>query len=586
MTVGTAEQLEASITNDDSVPYLYRTTGGNASIGDRVNEEIVGGSLPINQLVQNGNFANNTGWNLNSSYATKAIANGICTITYTNTAGGYNSAIYRNLPSINVGHKYLISQDINPSANGYFSFDIGNKVPTSVLCNANTWTRVTKIIEAANNVVAYFANPRSDVISLPSGTVVKVKNCMVIDLTQMYGSAIADYWYGLSNNGGVAKFKEQFPNDYYAYNTGALQHVNVLSKKVVGFNQWDGTYESGNLSSTTGEETTGTATDKRSLYIPVIGGATYYFKRDSSVISIDAGKYCYYDADKNFISSATHTRDATFVVPSNARYMRFAFTNVVNPTLMPTNLCINISWSGAHNGEYQPYEEHTYNMPSGDLYGILKLDNDNNLYYDGDIYKADGSITRKYGIVDLGTLTWEYASPSYMQATNALPLAKGGANVPANAVCAIYNIYPSNSLGTGLAIGESSKTVFVNGSGYTDAAAFKAAMSGVYLVYELATPTTDQGTPYQEIQIVDDWGTEEFITDDSIVPVGHNSKYLLNLRDKLQNLPENADSNGLYLVKQTGAQQSLQAYADSVPDITSLDNTKTYVLKCVNGVIT
>ena len=42
------------------------------------------------------------------------------------------------------------------------------------------------------------------------------------------------------------------------------------------------------------------------------------------------------------------------------------------------------------------------------LRGIPKLDASNNLYYDGDVYTSDGSVTRKYGVVDLGTLNWAY----------------------------------------------------------------------------------------------------------------------------------------------------------------------------------
>ena len=52
-------------------------------------------------------------------------------------------------------------------------------------------------------------------------------------------------------------------------------------------------------------------------------------------------------------------------------------------------------------------------------------------------------------------------------------------------------------------------------------------MSGVYLVYELATPTTESAAPYTNPQIVDDFGTEEYVTD-SIVPVGHVTKYMDN----------------------------------------------------------
>ena len=66
--------------------------------------------------------------------------------------------------------------------------------------------------------------------------------------------------------------------------------------------------------------------------------------------------------------------------------------------------CVHLTWSGYRNGEYEPYEKHSYPLDSTlTLRGIPKLDANNNLYYDGDTYESDGTVTRKYGIVDLGT---------------------------------------------------------------------------------------------------------------------------------------------------------------------------------------
>ena len=48
---------------------------------------------------------------------------------------------------------------------------------------------------------------------------VSCKNNMVFDLTQMFGSTIADYIYTLEQNtagSGVAWFRKLFPKDYYA----------------------------------------------------------------------------------------------------------------------------------------------------------------------------------------------------------------------------------------------------------------------------------------------------------------------------------------------------------------------------------
>jgi hypothetical protein len=68
--------------------------------------------------------------------------------------------------------------------------------------------------------------------------------------------------------------------------------------------------------------------------------------------------------------------------------------------------------------------------------------------------------------------------------------------------------------------------LIVNNDSYTDNVAFKTAMSGVYLVYELATETTESADPYINPQRSE--GTEEFIdglTRDVMVPVGNVTQY-------------------------------------------------------------
>lgn len=86
------------------------------------------------------------------------------------------------------------------------------------------------------------------------------------------------------------------------------------------------------------------------------------------------------------------------------------------------NICINLHWDGERDGEYEPYEEHVYPLDSTlALRGIPKLDSNNKLYFDGDTYDADGTVTRKYDVVDLGTLTWGIYNNKFVV---QLPLSK------------------------------------------------------------------------------------------------------------------------------------------------------------------
>ena len=87
------------------------------------------------------------------------------------------------------------------------------------------------------------------------------------------------------------------------------------------------------------------------------------------------------------------------------------------------------------------------------------------------------------------------------------------------------------------------------------------------------------------MQIIDDFGTEEFVST-GIVPVGHNTCYPANLRDKLQHLPDLASMDGTYLIKQTGKQMSLIYMPAVFPEIPTEDGTYTLETAVTGGVAT
>ena len=197
-------------------------------------------------------------------------------------------------------------------------------------------------------------------------------------------------------------------------------------------------------------------------------------------------------------------------------------------TVYKDDICINISDS-SRNGEYESYSRHSYQLDNSlELRGIPKLDANNNLYYDGDIYDSDGTVTRKYGVVDAGTLNWQYDSTNgffyYLANSSAvIHIAVNSAFVCAKYAYGGYKT-DADMASAGAGVYSHGGYVYIKDSAYTNAAAFKTAMSGVYLVYELATPTTEQATPYANPQLVDSYGTEEYVTT-GIVPVGHETTY-------------------------------------------------------------
>ena len=122
--------------------------------------------------------------------------------------------------------------------------------------------------------------------------------------------------------------------------------------------------------------------------------------------------------------------------------------------------------------------------------------------YGGTVDLVSGVLTIDRAYVDLGTLTWTYQSgqgrflSSGVSSAIKAPATNG---YTINVISSSYKYMSLNSLGltsnvTGCAI-STTRNVYVKDPAYTDATAFKTAMNGVQLVYELATPRTIQLDP-------------------------------------------------------------------------------------------
>lgn len=101
--------------------------------------------------------------------------------------------------------------------------------------------------------------------------------------------------------------------------------------------------------------------------------------------------------------------------------------------------------------------------------------------------EGNKTLTKRVGAVDMGTLTWGYNANGYFYAAVA-----GKAYGNYNIMCTDYAVTSSDSA-AGMSNGEikghlTSANVFAKNSVYSDAASFKAAVNGILLWYELATP--------------------------------------------------------------------------------------------------
>ena len=174
----------------------------------------------------------------------------------------------------------------------------------------------------------------------------------------------------------------------------------------------------------------------------------------------------------------------------------------------------------------------TIPLSGNELRGLLKVV-DGKLVAGGDIDDGSGTGEVRYGIVDLGSLTWTYISASgHERMKSALSEWKrpSNANTKPNGICELTMISSNASYShsaEGIAKENDSDSVFVYTSTMgTDANAFKTAMSGKYLVYELATPTTQTLTAWNNPIKACEGGTEEFTDTRAIkLPTGHDTVY-------------------------------------------------------------
>ena len=443
----------------DKTPYILRRT----PFGTRQKGTIVGGSIVWNQLVKHGNFDEATGWQWVS--ATASVSDNIATMTPTSTTSKARRPFLRVL-----NHKYFAKCMINGTeGRGEVNIWGGHAFGSAPLNGA--WVEVSGITNGILTCTSRIDFTVSQNTNMASW---QVKDCMIIDLTLMFGPTIADYIYAqeqatAGTGVALAKAWAGIIADYSPYDEGSIKSVTGLTAhKTTGYNQWDEEWEVGSISGEDGQNIVASTQIRSKNYIPVIQGETYYICTAHQGGVFDGTlKFCLYDANKRFVESpATWYGNSTnkfFTVPEGVSYIRFIGTASSATGRGPSyigDICINIS-DPAKNGTYEPYDGHVYPLDSSlTLRGLPKLDGDS-ISYNGDIYKADGTVERRYGV----------------------------------------RAYQSGD--------ESDATVLTDGTN---------------TVYKLTNATTEQAEPYTELQVCDPNGTEEWVG--ANMPVGHETTYI------------------------------------------------------------
>lgn len=464
-------------------------------------------------IVWNQLFDKNSIPNRNSTAITYSVDGNINILTTTNAIA---TSFFSFLCPTVSGHKYMICarslEWSSPNHGNLFIGDSGH--PDTASYATLTPSDLAKTFTATNET-CYIKS----YISYSAGNYeFKMNGLQLFDLTQMFGAG--------NEPATPEEFRAMFPEYYYPYNAGELKTIvptsieasginllNLVGRKeissdTVGYRTptdaypeidthiyYRGVSANGYLSSENIVEATvlsssviaKTGTNPGSpgygvgIPLTVVPSATYYIKcTTSGVISVG------YANSNKIITKFTGELSGpniAITTPGDCRYALIVFRpNALDTLATFENICV----STVQTNEYQPYKKYRANIPSSKYFpdGMRSAGS----AYDEINFLSQKAIKR-IGAVDLGTLDWGSNPGTYP--TNSFYSvdfhdAKGDTrNIISNGK--FNNIYANNG-GMIIAITESDEK-------YDSNAAFKAAMSGVMLYYELATPVETAITP-------------------------------------------------------------------------------------------
>lgn len=284
----------------------------------------------------------------------------------------------------------------------------------------------------------------------------------------------------------------------------------------------DGYYISDNTGAAMAEEAS-SCTD----FISIRPNTTYFIS-----LTVTSGNWgAWYDNNKHFISGFT-MYNTPKTAPSNAYYIRFTINrNNNNPDYANTTQ-LEV---GSTATVYEPYNGQTYptNLPQ--------------TVYGGTLDVVSGVLTIDRAFADMGTLNWTYVfgskRHSLLRTDDLKYIIERSPSIPTRAdiICNKYSsITPSqaNSFSSnyyGIAV-STIGVVYVRDDNYESTESdFISTMSGVQLVYKLATPQTIQLTKHEVTSLL---AQNNVWADSGSVSVVYTADMKMYIDSRIQSLIE------------------------------------------------
>lgn len=481
--------------------FTFRPSAGEQSIRDdsATIRRIKGNSIVWNQLFTRSNV----GGIYDNNSTTISVENGrIKIVVSTQKTTTTSIKLMDNDYVFKEGHKYLFTLNASENLKPFLAYN----------SNSGVFLTAIKNYYIAADSIKTYENVINDAwlrigTSLPIGTY--YISPLAHDLTQMLGAG--------NEPTTVEVFRALYPNDYYEYNSGELQDLNVSGIETVGFNQFNGTYAQ------------------------VLPNTTYYLGGNYTSLGFTTEL----GGGLENITLPTST-EVVGDAPSDRLYTP---TRAGCIYADGSNININLSHTGIRDGEYETYKKVTHNLP------ISKITGGEPLRKAGTVYDEvnETHYIKRVGVVDMGSLTWTYGNPLggtnkmfYTSKTTPIDMKCFNAHEFANVKVSKYQRGTANQIVANkdkkLTIYQINyyKCILVIDSDFTDAAAFKEAMQGVMLNYELAEPiVTPIETPIDFNYYVEDFGIEEALLTEDSAPFSADIVYQFNATDQIRNNTRN-----------------------------------------------
>lgn len=270
-----------------------------------------------------------------------------------------------------------------------------------------------------------------------------------------------------------------------------------------GANQWDEDWEAGRYNPNTGEPTAEPGIRCKN-FIPVVDGQSYYLYCGSQVTN--DFRILYYDDNKTLLSTSPWITPNAVITLTAASYIKF-YVATAYGSVYKNDIAINYPSTVT---TYSPYSNlcpisgtDTVNVYVAESYdpaaapeATVSLGAER---FGGTAEIVSGTGSEGYAEADLGELNWSLHNNTasrqawYTASLTFKPAIDG--NHAIDAYCDIAKVVSYNATWTPYVVSTNTATtgtglIFcVEPSKYADATEFAAAMSGVKLVYPLATPT-------------------------------------------------------------------------------------------------